>query len=149
VLVVDDNRTNQFIFGRILDSWGMKATLASSGHEALSILNREPSFALILLDYHMPGMDGIELAQQIRQNPRYATATILMLSSGGGPEEAVRARQTGISTCLFKPFKQSELLSAILKSPGPGLAPHRAAAPACQPSRGLGNHAAAHPSGGG
>ena len=118
VLVVDDNGTNRFIFGRILDSWGMKATLASSGQDALSILNREQSFALILLDYHMPGMDGIELAQQIRQNPRFATATILMLSSGGGPEEAVRARQTGISTCLFKPFKQSELLSAILKTLG-------------------------------
>jgi CheY-like chemotaxis protein len=118
VLVVDDNGTNRFIFGRILDCWGMKATLASSGHEALGILNREPSFALILLDYHMPSMDGIELAQQIRQNPRFTTATILMLSSGGGPEEAVRARQTGISTCLFKPFKQSELLSAILKTLG-------------------------------
>jgi len=71
-----------------------------------------------LLDYHMPGMDGITLAQQIRSNPRFAAATILMLSSGGGPEEATRARQTGISVCLFKPFKQSELLAAILKSLG-------------------------------
>jgi signal transduction histidine kinase/DNA-binding response OmpR family regulator len=123
VLVVDDNRTNQFIFGRILDNWGMKATLAGSGQEALSILNREPSFALILLDYHMPGMDGIELAQQIRLNPRFATATILMLSSGGGPEEAVRARQSGVSSCLFKPFKQSELLTAILRTLGRAACP--------------------------
>jgi CheY-like chemotaxis protein len=117
-LVVDDNRTNQFIFGRILNNWGMKATLASSGQEALSILNLEPPFALILLDYHMPGMDGIELAEQIRMNPRFATATILMLSSGGGPKEAVRARQAGIGICLFKPFKQSELLAAILQALG-------------------------------
>jgi CheY-like chemotaxis protein len=118
VLVVEDNKTNQLIFSRILDNWGMKATLAGSGPEALKILNSEQSFALILLDYHMPGMDGITLAQQIRNNPRFATATILMLSSGGGPEEAVRARQTGISICLFKPFKQSELLAAILKALG-------------------------------
>ena len=120
VLVVDDNRTNQFIFGRILDNWGMKATVAGGGQEALGILNTQRAFDLILLDYHMPGMDGIELAQQIRQNPRFATATILMLSSGGGPEEAVRARQSGISICLFKPFKQSELLGAIQKSLGTG-----------------------------
>ena len=117
-MVVEDNPTNQLIFSRILDNWGMKVTLASSGPEALSILNAEPPFALILLDYQMPGMDGIELAQQIRSNPRFATATILMLSSGGGPEEAIRARQTGISICLFKPFKQSELLAAILKALG-------------------------------
>jgi len=120
VLVVDDNRTNQFIFGRILDNWGMKATVAGGGQEALGILNTQRAFDLILLDYHMPGMDGIELAQQIRQNPRFAMATILMLSSGGGPEEAVRARQSGISICLFKPFKQSELLGAIQKSLGTG-----------------------------
>jgi CheY-like chemotaxis protein len=118
VLVVEDNKTNQRIFSRILDNWGIRATLASSGREALNILNLEPSFALILLDYHMPGMDGITLAQQIRSKPRFAAATILMLSSGGGPEEAIRARQTGISICLFKPFKQSELLSAILKALG-------------------------------
>ena len=120
VLVVDDNRTNQFIFGRILDNWGMRATVAGGGQEALGILNTQRAFDLILLDYHMPGMDGIELAQQIRQNPRFATATILMLSSGGGPEEAVRARQSGIAICLFKPFKQSELLAAIQKSLGTG-----------------------------
>jgi len=53
VLVVEDNHTNQLIFSKLLDNWGMKATLAGSGPEALSILNAEPSFALILLDYQM------------------------------------------------------------------------------------------------
>ena len=95
VLVVDDNATNQLIFDRMLDNWSMKVTLASSGVQALAILNSEQPFALILLDYQMPGMDGIAVAQQIRSNPRYATATILMLSSGGGTEEAIRARQAG------------------------------------------------------
>ena len=66
----------------------------------------------------MPDMDGIAVAQQIRSNPRFATATILMLSSGGGPEEAVRARKSGISICIFKPFKQSELLAAVLEALG-------------------------------
>jgi signal transduction histidine kinase/CheY-like chemotaxis protein len=124
VLVVEDNKTNQVIFTRMLDNWGMKATLASTGQEALSIIKAGPSFPLILLDYHMPGMDGITLAQQIRNNPRFATATILMLSSGGGPEEAMRARQSGITVHLFKPFKQSELLAAILKTLGNAAPPN-------------------------
>jgi two-component system, sensor histidine kinase and response regulator len=96
----------------------MKPTLASSGQEALRVLDLQSPFSLILLDYQMPDMDGIAVAQQIRSNPRFATATILMLSSGGGPEEAVRARQSGISICIFKPFKQSELLAAILEALG-------------------------------
>jgi signal transduction histidine kinase/CheY-like chemotaxis protein len=118
VLVVDDNKTNQQIFSRILDNWGMKPTLARDGPEVLSILNTEPLFTLILLDYQMPGLDGIAVAQEIRRNRRFASATILMLSSGGGSEEAIRARKAGISICLFKPFKQPELLAAILKALG-------------------------------
>ncbi len=77
VLVVEDNKTNQTIFSRILDHWSMKATLASSGFEALEILRSGQSFPLILLDYHMPGMDGIELAHHIKSDPRFSAATIL------------------------------------------------------------------------
>jgi len=116
VLVVDDNRTNQMIFRGILENWGMKPMLASSGNEALQILgsNHSPSFALILLDYHMPGMDGIAVAREIKNHPELGTPTVLILSSGGGPEEASQALDVGIAKCIFKPFKQSELLAAIL-----------------------------------
>src|SRR5208337_3539209 len=64
-------------------------------------------------------------------------ATILMLSSGGGPEEAIRARQSGISICLFKPFKQSELLAAVLKALGKASRPGDQQSPlvAALPSR--------------
>jgi CheY-like chemotaxis protein len=115
--VVDDNGTNQLICKRILENWNMKPTLASSGEDALRILGSHQAqpFALILLDYHMPGMDGITVAQEIKKHSEFGTATILMLSSGGGPWEAREASSAGIAMCLFKPFKQSELLAAILK----------------------------------
>ena len=116
VLVVDDNPTNRMIFRGVLENWGMKPMLASSGNEALQILgsNHSPSFALILLDYHMPGMDGIAVAREIKNHPELGTPTVLILSSGGGPEEASQALDVGIAKCIFKPFKQSELLAAIL-----------------------------------
>ena len=118
VLVVDENRTHQLILRGILEDWGMIPTLAPNGEEALSILASDPAspFALILLDYHMPGMDGITVAQQVKKRPEFGTPTILMLSSGGAPREARQAHQAGVEMCLFKPFKQSELLAAILKT---------------------------------
>jgi len=127
VLVVDDNHTNQMIFKGMLENWGMKPRLARSGEEALNILgfNHSQSFALILLDYHMPGMDGIAVAREIKNRPELGTPTILMLSSGGGLDDARQALEVGIAKCLFKPFKQSELLAAILvaldmsAAPGP------------------------------
>ena len=137
VLVVDDNRTNQLICSGILKNWNMKATLASSGEEALRILRARQNqpFALILLDYQMPGMDGITFARELRSHPELGVPAILMLSSAGGPEEARQAAQrAGIAAYLFKPFKQSELWLAITKAlnwPTP-----TAASP--QPSRRLG-----------
>lgn len=120
VLVVDDNATNRTILGKILANWGMKPSLASSGEEALHLLDSSSGqpFALALLDYNMPGMDGIEVAQQIKRRPASRATTILMLSSGGDPAEGWQARKAGVAVCLFKPFKQSELLAAILSGIG-------------------------------
>jgi CheY-like chemotaxis protein len=113
VLVVDDNRTSRVILGGMLENWGMKTALTSSGEEALRILHspEAPSFDLILLDGRMPGMDGFAVAQAMGTA---AAPIILMLSPGAGPGEASRARSEGIRACLAKPFKQSELLAAIL-----------------------------------
>ena len=118
VLVVDDNGTNRLIFRKILEGWGMKPTLASSGKEALKILEDHQTrpFALILLDYHMPGLNGIAVAKEIGNRPEFGTPIILMLSSGGGLGEQKQAPTAGISACLYKPIKHSELLTAILKA---------------------------------
>ena len=119
VLVVDDNTTNRRILYGILMNWGMKPTLASDGSRALQILRASGAqFPLVLLDYQMPGMDGFDVAQSIRALPSCAGATIMMLSSGGPRGDVERCQTIGISTCLFKPFKQSELLKAILTALG-------------------------------
>ncbi len=117
VLVVDDNATNRRILEKALAGWAMRPTCVEGGEQALAALGRahqagEP-FALVLIDGHMPGMDGFTLADRIQRTPQTAGATLVMLTSGGQPGEAARCRELGIASYLMKPIKQSDLLRAI------------------------------------
>jgi len=118
VLVVDDNATNRFILTEMLASWRMKPTAVEGAREALEELRRaanvgEP-YPVVLLDSLMPEMDGFALAEQIRAQSELVGATIMMLVSSDRQGSVERCREVGISACLMKPLKQSELLNTIL-----------------------------------
>ena len=118
MLVVDDNATNRRILEEVLTNWHMKPTVVDGARAALAAMEQareagEP-FALVLTDGMMPEMDGFELAEQIRQHPELAGATIMMLSSAGHPSDRARCRELGVSAYLTKPVKQSDLLDTIL-----------------------------------
>jgi CheY-like chemotaxis protein len=117
VLVVDDNATNRCLLKEILTNWQMLPTTSNSAPAGLQALEQaqaagEP-FALLLLDVHMPEVDGFTLVEQIRQRRELAETKIVMLTSAGRRDDAARCRQLGITGYLSKPIKQSELLEAI------------------------------------
>jgi len=117
ILVVDDNASNRRILKEILTNWRMKPTLTNSGAEALSALGEVDSkntFALVLLDVHMPDMDGFAVAEQIRDNYKQQGIKVILLTSASRPSDAARCRELGISDYLSKPIKQSELFDAIV-----------------------------------
>jgi two-component system, sensor histidine kinase and response regulator len=119
VLIVDDNRTNRRILEGLVKHWGMNPTATSDGEEALVELAaaqeaNEP-YDLVLTDMHMPRMDGFGLVERIKVNPQLATATIMMLTSGGQRGDAARCGELGISAYLLKPVRQLELRDAIAK----------------------------------
>ncbi len=118
VLVVDDNETNRRLLEETLKRWGAIPSPAASGQAALEAIESADAagkpFSMILLDHQMPGMDGFTVAERIRQQPKLISTTIMMLSSGGHRGDASRCRKLGITAYLFKPFRQSELLEAIL-----------------------------------
>ncbi|MFN4258308.1 MAG: response regulator [Gemmataceae bacterium] len=117
VLVVDDNATNRHILSEMLASWGLRPTEAESGPAALALLEQaaaDQAFHLILLDGHMPDMDGFQLAERLRQFPGLAPTPLVMLTSISQPTDAARCQQLGIAGYLMKPIKPSELLAAIL-----------------------------------
>jgi PAS domain S-box-containing protein len=112
VLIVDDNATNRRILEIQLKIWGMKPTAVSSGAEALLLL-KEQTFDAGLIDFQMPGMDGVTLAKEIRIRSQLP---LILLSSSG---EII----TGEDASLFqmqipKPIKHSTLFNALLKITG-------------------------------
>ena len=122
VLVVDDNSTNRLILREMLANWQMSASLAEGGRQALDLIEKARlagvSYRLILLDSHMPGMDGFTLVEHIRRKRELGGAIIMMLTSDGQRGDAQRCRQLDISRYLTKPITQSELLDAILNEIG-------------------------------
>jgi two-component system, sensor histidine kinase and response regulator len=117
VLVVDDNATNRRILHEILTRWQMRPTTVAGGEAALVALTQAKAagapFSLVLLDVHMPEMDGFSVAARIRQDPALTGATILMLSSADLSGDAARCRALGIPVYLTKPVIQSDLWNAI------------------------------------
>jgi CheY-like chemotaxis protein len=122
VLVVDDNATNRQILLKMLANWHTTPLAAESGAKAITALKEAQGlgrhFPLILVDAQMPEMDGFALAESIKRNPEWGTATIMMLSSAGQRGDAKRCRELGIAAYLTKPVRQAELLDAILTALG-------------------------------
>ncbi len=118
VLVVDDNSTNRYMLNEMLINWHMKPTLADGGQVALTTMDRAQNagkfFDLVLLDAQMPEMDGFTLAKKIRQNPRFAKAKLVMLSSMGRRGDAARCGELNVDAYLTKPIRQSVLLDSIM-----------------------------------
>jgi CheY-like chemotaxis protein len=122
VLVVDDNAANRQILLRMLRNWHAQPLAVESGAKAITILSEAQTsgrkFPLILLDAQMPSMDGFALAECIKRNPQWESATIMMLTSAGQRGDAKRCREIGVAAYLTKPVRREELLDAILTALG-------------------------------
>ena len=117
LLIVDDNETNVMIVRDHLSRSGVHLLEASSGAQALRILDdahrqNEP-ITLAILDYHMPGMNGLDLAQAIRSRQEFATLPLVMHVSGLQGEDAHRARSLGITNYLYKPLSRRRLMESL------------------------------------
>ena len=118
VLVVDDNATSRQILDEMIANWRMKPVTAKDGRSAMEALRRAHKdghpFRLVLLDAHMPAMDGFEVASHVKHDPHLHGTTVILLTSAGHTEDMARAKSLGAAASVAKPVKQSDLWDAII-----------------------------------
>jgi PAS domain S-box-containing protein len=117
ILILDDNATNRQILREMVASWGFMHTETEDGTSALAqihaVFETGNGFDLLLLDANMPGMDGFEVAKRIREDERFSSLPIILLTSAGQRGDAAKCRGLGIGAYLIKPVKKSELYHTI------------------------------------
>jgi PAS domain S-box-containing protein len=113
VLIVDDNETIRAVLQCQLDSWKMSSGRAEGGEQALKMLrdavDSGNAYDLAILDRMMPGMDGLELADKIKEDPSLASTALIMLSG-----DIERSLHPGVAAYLTKPVRSSQLYNAIV-----------------------------------
>jgi CheY-like chemotaxis protein len=113
VLVVDDDVRNIFALSSVLERRGMKVSTASTGSEAIDLLEKLPNLSIVLMDIMMPEMDGYQTIQRIRQNPRFRKLPIIALTAKAMKGDREKCFEAGASDYLAKPVNTEQLLSSL------------------------------------
>ena len=110
-MVVDDSKAMRMILSRSLAQMGYDVCSAADGAEALTLLR--PEIELILVDWNMPRMNGLEFIERLRADPCYASVKVMMVTTETEVEQMVKALATGANEYLMKPFTQEILADKL------------------------------------
>ncbi len=113
VLVAEDDAVSRHLLATFLTKWGYRVVVATDGSEAWEKLQREDAPKLAILDWMMPGMDGLALCQKIRQRSQDKYIYVLLLTAKGQKEDLVSALDAGADDYLTKPFDPQELRARV------------------------------------
>ena len=117
ILTVDDSTTIRRIVKRSVDDMGLEVLEAADGAQALKMIEeRAADIQLILLDWNMPGMSGLEVLRILKTNPRYKDIVVMMLTSEADQNFVVEALRSGAQNYLTKPFDAKMLTLKIQES---------------------------------
>lgn len=119
VLLVDDDEMNRQITRRMLVHVGADVVTAARAREALRLLDSGEPFGLILMDLHMPEMDGIEAVRHIRKNPRWRSIPIVMLTADTDDDPCVECFEAGVQQIVAKPVDLKQLQETLNRWLGP------------------------------
>src|SRR5215470_9788010 len=112
-LVIDDSRTVRMVIAQILREAGIDAIEAGDGAEALVQLGRHPDVGLMLVDWNMPVMNGIDFLRAVRARREFDEVRILMVTSEAAGDHVAMALKAGANEYLMKPFNKDVLLAKL------------------------------------
>ena len=113
ILVAEDNLINQKVISGLLADSGIEVVIADDGQVALEILEEDSNFTLILMDAHMPRVDGFEATRIIRKNPHYNHIVVIALSGDTAADDIQKMSDAGMSEHLEKPLRMADLYDMI------------------------------------
>lgn len=103
-MVIDDSRAIRLILSRTLKEFGYEVEQASNGKEGLAVLNRHHEIKLILVDWNMPEMNGLEFVKSVRADSRYEAIKLMMVTTETQVEQMMCAMEAGANEYVMKPF---------------------------------------------
>jgi two-component system chemotaxis response regulator CheY len=110
-MVVDDSRAVRMVISRNLAQLGYEVCAAADGAEALTLLR--DGISLILVDWNMPRMNGLEFVERLRADPRYASVKVMMVTTETEVEQMIKALSAGADEYVMKPFTQEILADKL------------------------------------
>jgi CheY-like chemotaxis protein len=113
VLLVDDDARNIFALSSVLERRGMKVLSATTGNEAIALIESTPNLAIVLMDIMMPEMDGYRTIAKVRENPTYRRLPIVALTAKAMMGDREKCLEAGATDYLAKPVNIDQLLSAL------------------------------------
>ena len=115
ILVVDDSVTVRQQVGSALSQAGFEIIEAADGQEGLNKITANPDLLMVITDVNMPHMNGLEMLEKLKANPKHSKLIVFMLTTEGQPELIERAKKAGAKGWIVKPFKAELLVSAAKK----------------------------------
>ncbi|MFN3505792.1 MAG: PleD family two-component system response regulator [Caldimicrobium sp.] len=113
VLVVDDSKAIRQIEKKYLEELGFTVVEAENGEKALEVLMENPDIELVLLDWHMPVMNGYEFLKKMRENPEWSHIKVMMVTTENQQTSVIEALMAGANEYLMKPFDKEMLETKI------------------------------------
>jgi two-component system, chemotaxis family, chemotaxis protein CheY len=112
-LILDDSRAMRMILRRIMHSAGFEVVEAADGRQGLDVLAGGPLPEVALVDWNMPGIDGLSFVNAVRDNPDYRPMTLMMVTTESEHDQVVRALAAGAHEYIIKPFTADAVVDKL------------------------------------